>query len=356
MKKVVLSSIILLASLVLITSCAKEEGPDLSNFRQESFDRWMAKYHPEATRLETGMYIQWFKQNSSDRKLNEGYWMELDYTGRDQNNDVFISRNKDIARQVGFFDYTTHYVPEFSEFLGSYTGTMTYNSLTTGQLLALKMMHEGDSVRIYLPPQLAYPYGFSSSSSSSSFNASSYSPSGINITAASAIVFDMKLSKVISDPLVYERNAVERYAKDTLGITNMADTVTVGMFMRKDLVIPDGKPISSDSTVSVYYIGRYLDGFIFDTNIDSIAKQNNIYTGKEYNSLSFKPDLGEGASMVKGFSQAALHMKYGEQARVVFVSGLGYGADGKSPIPAYTPLVFDIYIEKHKSDKEEDEK
>lgn len=151
-----------LLCLTGMTSCAERDDPDLTDFQQEVYDLWMKKHHPEAEKLDNGIYVQWFRKNSSDKKLSTGYWMMLDYTGTTQLGDYYISRSADIARQVGFFAYTTHYTPEYLQYD---PGSLLYNGqMATGQIAALEMMSEGDSLRIYLSGSLSYAYGYSNSS------------------------------------------------------------------------------------------------------------------------------------------------------------------------------------------------
>lgn len=344
MKKTFFGALIVTAALLTgLVSCAETEDTDLTAFRQEAFDVWMKKYHPQAERQESGMYVEWIERNPEGRPLYEGYWMKLDYTGMLKNEEVFVSRSRQIAKQVGFFAYTTNYVPEFMEYYPASTGTITgggFWSLAPGQILALQTMNEGDSLRIYLPPSLSYAgYGF--------YGSDGYSPANMTVEPGTPLIFDMKLNEVIPDPVLYGAKQVEAYAQNELGIADLADTVKVGMYLKILEPKPQGDSIGRDSSLSVYYIGRLLDGFIFDTNIDTIAVQNNIYsTDKSYMPLTFKPGDDDEGAPIEGFRAATLEMRRGEWARTVFVSGLGYGAAGNSPsIPAYAPLVFDIYVE-----------
>ena len=93
--------------------------------------------------------------------------------------------------------------------------------------------------------------------------------------------------------------------------------------------------------VNVNYTGRFLDGRVFDTSIDSIAKANNIYQkGRTYNPLEFK--LGE-HRVVAGFEAAVKQMKQGDIMEVLIPSSLAYGERGAGKdIPPCTPLIFTL--------------
>ncbi len=53
-----------------------------------------------------------------------------------------------------------------------------------------------------------------------------------------------------------------------------------------------------------------------------------------------------GTQTVPGFQMGIEKMRLGEKAVIVFPSALGYGVNGNSSIPGYTPLSFEIYVAK----------
>lgn len=46
----------------------------------------------------------------------------------------------------------------------------------------------------------------------------------------------------------------------------------------------DNKTVQKGDTVTVDYVGKLTNGTVFDTSIESVAKENGIYaTGRNYN-------------------------------------------------------------------------
>jgi FKBP-type peptidyl-prolyl cis-trans isomerase len=106
------------------------------------------------------------------------------------------------------------------------------------------------------------------------------------------------------------------------------------------------------------YIGRYLNGQVFDTNIADTAKKYGIYSQCNYELLSFKyfdneDDALNQNSFVTGFSKALWRMTFDERCRTFFNSNFGYGNSGSGNIPGYTPLCFEIQVEKNPEKKDE---
>lgn len=83
---------------------------------------------------------------------------------------------------------------------------------------------------------------------------------------------DLELVKVIKDPSKYEASLVQNYAVSQMGL-NLSDTVRTNLYCKH---ISYGKEtqdtVKDGETVSVYYVGRFMDGFVFDTNIEDTAK------------------------------------------------------------------------------------
>jgi FKBP-type peptidyl-prolyl cis-trans isomerase len=106
-----------------------------------------------------------------------------------------------------------------------------------------------------------------------------------------------------------------------------------------------------NESVKVHYVGRLLDGWVFDTNIADTARKYGIYDkSKDYSPLSVLhseelKQMIEDNSLVEGFCMAVKEMSYGDKAFTMFYSEYGYGENGSSQIGPYQPLIFWLYIE-----------
>ncbi len=91
-------------------------------------------------------------------------------------------------------------------------------------------------------------------------------------------------------------------------------------------------PAYTDS-VTVNYSGSLVTGVPFDGSYDGELEPDFDVP------LTFAL-----ASTVAGFSTAVQHMVAGDTWRVYIPANLGYGAEVKSGIPAYSTLIFDINL------------
>lgn len=93
----------------------------------------------------------------------------------------------------------------------------------------------------------------------------------------------------------------------------------------------DGDSAVTGKTLKVRYVGRLLNGNVFDTNI--------------YSSSDFSFALGAG-TVIRGWDVGLINMKVGGTRRLTIPSELAYKAAGSPPkIPANAPLVFDITLD-----------
>lgn len=146
-------------------------------------------------------------------------------------------------------------------------------------LYALGEMNAGDVVRAYIPYGLAY------GTSGTSFG-SGYEGQVASVPGSTPIIMDMELLEIVADPVIAENELVQDFAYNEWGKT-IEDTVRANIYRRTLSLGKDTATVKADTTVSVYYVGRFMDGFVFDTNIEDTARKYNIYSSSNrYDSIT----------------------------------------------------------------------
>ncbi len=112
-------------------------------------------------------------------------------------------------------------------------------------------------------------------------------------------------------------------------------------------------PYYTDS-VCIQYRGRllpsksYADGYVFDQSFEGTFDAEVLapYMISQYSSYSSTTTyrLPVPADFVDGFSTALMKMHKGDHWRVTIPYQLAYGETASSTIPAYSTLVFDIWL------------
>jgi FKBP-type peptidyl-prolyl cis-trans isomerase len=82
-------------------------------------------------------------------------------------------------------------------------------------------------------------------------------------------------------------------------------------------------------TLSVNYLGTFLDGTKFDSSYDR--------------NEPFEFELGSGY-VIQGWDQGLVGMKVGEKRKLTIPSDLAYGVNGSGSIPGDTNLIFEIEL------------
>lgn len=90
-----------------------------------------------------------------------------------------------------------------------------------------------------------------------------------------------------------------------------------------------GSPPSFGAQVTVHYRGTLINGVKFDSSYDR---------GEPY---TFRVGTG---GVIKGWDEAFAQMKPGEKRTLIIPWWLGYGVQGKGPIPPRATLVFDVEV------------
>lgn len=106
----------------------------------------------------------------------------------------------------------------------------------------------------------------------------------------------------------------------------------------------NGPKVAVGKTVKVNYVGRLLDGNVFDTSVETVAKEAGIYMdGRPYEPLTYV--VGQQA-MIKGWDEGIMGQTAGSEITLVIPSKLAYGARGAgNMIMPYSPLTFTLTIE-----------
>lgn len=104
-----------------------------------------------------------------------------------------------------------------------------------------------------------------------------------------------------------------------------------------------GEPVTVGTPMLVNYAGYLIDGTLFDTSIESLAKEHNIFNeGRPYAPLPVSVGMGQ---VIAGWDEGLLLLKKGSKAKFLIPSPLGYGENAMGArIPANSILVFDVDV------------
>lgn len=86
--------------------------------------------------------------------------------------------------------------------------------------------------------------------------------------------------------------------------------------------------VGLDGTAKIWYIGRFLDGFIFDTNIDEVKEI--IYGAGNYTEGTVKSYKPEDGGDLTAWYYTVPNLRYGQWAAFVTTSTNAYGTSGRS--------------------------
>jgi hypothetical protein len=108
---------------------------------------------------------------------------------------------------------------------------------------------------------------------------------------------------------------------------NAALVERFGRGITRDEVL-EADSVSKTATAKVWYIGRFLDGFIFDTNIDEVKE---ILYGKvelASEALTFNGTDPTDNEYIPAWNHAIATLRQGQWAAILTVSTYGYGING----------------------------
>jgi FKBP-type peptidyl-prolyl cis-trans isomerase FkpA len=140
-----------------------------------------------------------------------------------------------------------------------------------------------------------------------------------------------------------ENAIVDKYIADNhLALT----TTATGLKYKVTQQGTKAKPLAGDS-VYVNYTGRTLDGKVFDSSVEAVAKAAGLQQpGRNYEPIAFP--VGRG-NVIPGWDQGLLLLNAGSKATFLIPSKLAYGPSGAGQdIKPFSTLLFDVELVKVK--------
>jgi FKBP-type peptidyl-prolyl cis-trans isomerase len=299
---------IALVVIVFLAGC--KDNPDIMLERERRLlEQYLEQNNITVEPLSNGIYYLESVVGTGEAPAT-GDYVIVEYTASLIDGKVFDTTSEEVAAAKGILSPAVLY------------GNSKFKLMNTpakGIEEGLKLMKEGGEARLIIPSVM----GYGSSSSTS-------------VPAYSTLIFDIKLNKVIKDPVAYEALELADYIDlytDSLDLTletveYVSDALTTDWYFI-ELEEGTGDSIKKDFTVYIYYEGKLVDGRVFDKNFGNST------------AFSFKV---EGGTVIKGMDLAVKKMKKDAKARVIVPSSLGYGEAGSGKIPPFSPLVFDILV------------
>lgn len=327
-----LKTLLYVSVLATALSCAKESTEDTSGIQDEILNAWVQINHPEklSQLTKSGSYILELEQGTGGTVTDTGY-VFVHYIKRDLEGNITETNIEKYSDQLGSYYKSYDY--------GCDIWQVGVGAVYSGVEDMLKTLRVGGHATIAVPGSAAVCeydlYDAFPADNGTSF------------------IMELHLEQVEEDIYAYQEKLLKEYSALHFG---GADTTSQGFYFIDQT--PDGAEtdtISDGSTVNVWYIGRRLDGSVFDTNIQDTAKKYRIYDADaSYDALeiTWKKDVAtmlEEASVVSGFGMAVNKMNFNSSATTFFWSKLGYGISGQNPkIGEYSPMAFTLTIKPEK--------
>ena len=325
---------IVLAALT-VSGCAKSEKTLPNDAEQRYLEAWMKVKHPEASQTELGTYMLEDIPGTGDAYHNQNYVI-VDCTVKDLDGTISSTTSSKIAQQIGTYDKSYYY--------GASVWMAMNNSLPVGVEDMLDGMKVGGTRTSVIPAWLITYDRYKKPTEYLKHS-----------TDNSTSIYTVTLRGISDDIYESQIDSIEAYANKYL---DGADSTDYGYYYKELKAPTDTNAFPSDTTIYINYIGRLLNGQVFDTTIKDTAKVHNIYSSsKTYSPVKiewgdsftdikmYSDDSSEGSSVITGFSKTLWKMRHYGKSAGLFVSAYGYGSSGNgNSILGYAPLMFEIEI------------
>ena len=294
MKKLVYSSIFL-AGIFMFSGCFRDDSEELKEKERKALKKYLSDNNITQEPTASGLYYIPVKDTVGLSPTLQDV-VEFEYTGKLIDGQVFGTTDSTIAKDEDIY---------YEEIIYGPVRLILANAIS-GLSEGFQLMQEGEKATFICPSDIAY--GGNSI--------------GL-IEPYSTLIFNIHLQHVITDPASYELKLI----RDFMDSNNYDVEPTVSGLYYIEKVPGDTNLIVYGSGVDLYYKGYYLDGRVFDSNLDDIAPLR----------VTIPNDF-------KGWNEGLQLMSKGSEGVLIIPYNLAYGEFGTQLIGPYMTLVFDIKI------------
>ncbi|MBR3074306.1 MAG: FKBP-type peptidyl-prolyl cis-trans isomerase [Bacteroidales bacterium] len=341
-------TIIIAAALLCLCGCGKTVKSSDNEATRRYFNAWVEvqkQKHPEYLWKQTSLG-SWILEEEAGTgspisEFGDSMYVRMSYNQYLQDGTINTTTYARTAQQLGTYDETYYYGPVITYAKGLYAGLEE----------ALKGMKDGGRRKILIPGWL---------STYSRFDDAEGYLGQKSDEIGSTYIYDIRLLEHFEYIDQWSADSVGRYlcaafpkiyGKNPAKAT--ADSSGAFGFWYIRTKAPSDELELKDTTVYINYIGRLLNGRVFDTSIRDTAIRYGLSRDKTYAPVSVtfaegnsKVTMGgSDSSVIPGFARTLRKMKAYEQGTGIFIPSIGYGYKGSGKtIPAYAPLRFDVEL------------
>ena len=306
--------IIFLCAAVLAAGCAKVRTDATHEADKRYFDAWVSLNYPDAPQI--GGVVVISDEEGSGAPVADSAFIFIHYSARLLDGTIEETTREEVARQLGSYDPAVYYGPE--------PWQTTEDALTVGVERAVKgssliedsplgSMKVGGRRSFIVPIWLGGKTRYE--------NESDYLT---NKSGSSNYIYDVEILDATDDIIRWQLDTMKRFSEKWLG---GIDTVSTG-FYYKQLREPDDSIASNDTTLYVNYIGRLLNGQVFDSSYKR----------------GVPAEFGVN-QVIKGWTEALQLMGEGAEWELYIPYDLAYGEAGAhGSIPPYSALIFKVEV------------
>lgn len=331
-------------------SCAKTVSDSDALNSRRAFNAWIHVHYPEleGKAKSNGLYVLEDIPGDGEQIAVNNY-IYYNYEVRNLYDSTLVAYNSGIlAQDKKVYSKNSYYGPAWVYFGENDSNAAFKETVLCKEMDAMRM---GGSRTVIIPDWVfASTKLFDSEQGYIDNNAS-----------GNSVIYRIEPVKMTDDIVQFQIDTTEIYLKSKgINPRDIDTTGCKGLYFFRDRLRELKRGVEAemdvtfpkDTTIYIEYIGRLLNGKVFDTNIQDTAIKYGLGTrSKKYSpsKITWASDSTEikmgGNSIIKGFSRILWKMHPFESATGVFISDWGYGASGSgNTIPSYAPLVFEIDI------------
>lgn len=329
---------LLAVTCAVAAACAQETTKSTGEKAKEYLELFLQKYYPYVTPNEYGIFVLEETPGTGKAWNPDSSYIYAHYTTRTLSGTISTTTDETLSKQLGTYALGNYYGPRFQA-TGENISYAGVDALFTG-------MRMGGMRKAIIPAWLLTTSRFSTTKE--------YLDA---CSTSTHLEYTVTIFSQTGDITRTEKDSLSRYVKSyypgqkPVSFTD-DDPDSTFYFVSDSSAFVGTSKIPTDTTLRLNYTGKLLNGQVFDTTLERVAKDAGIYNAartyepqsitvtSNYKSIT----MGGSSSLITGFKAGIGKMKWvGQKAVILFTSTHGYATDGSGQtIPPYSPLIFEL--------------
>lgn len=297
-------ALFLFVMFLLLPGCSEDNTQELKDQERTLLEKYLKEENITQEPTASGLYYIPITEGTGDQ-VGDEFFVDIEFKNELIDGTVLETSNEELAKEQNLYVEGIMYGPSRTRV--GYTGRPGLDE-------GLQFMKEGGKAKLILP---------------SDINGFGGTPTALS-PSYSTHIWTVEIIHAFDDPVSFEAEQISLYLSEQAFDRSL--TTETGLYYI-ELQAGEGNSIKDESEAKLWFKGMFLDGRVFESNLDSYAVSVHM------------PEAAFILYYTLAWDEILTLLMPGTKAIVIIPYELAFGAYGDNVMPPYMTLVYELEAE-----------